>query len=329
MASSPTKPSADQYEQASYWVNLLHDGDCTPEQHQEFQVWLNKNTFNQQAYQEVEAYWQELGGLETLAQPQLQAARTYTHRTQNRRRWPPRQSLAIAASVLLMAMSVPLVQLCLDNGSYQTAKGEQKQIQLSDGTRIDLNTDTEVRISYTFFNRRVKLEHGEALFTVKHNADKPFEVAAADGLIRDIGTQFNVYQLADKVSVTVLEGEVSVSKIQATTPQLMTAGMQYTYHQNGQGQLANNGDVKDVSAWREGRIVFKGQRLGVVLEQLSRYHAVKLSTGNSNLAGLKVSGSFPTNDLNIALNTIAASLPVKITNKGFGNIVLVTSGKKK
>ena len=127
----------------------------------------------------------------------------------------------------------------------------------------------------------------------------------------------------------MLEGEVSVSKIQATTPQLLTAGMQYTYHQNGQGQLANNGDVKDVSAWREGRIVFKGLRLDVVLEQLSRNHAVKLSTGNTNLAALEVRGSFPTNDLNIALDTIAASLPIKIIYKGLSNIVLVTSGNKK
>ena len=86
MASSPTKPSADQYEQANYWVSLLHDGDCAQEQHQEFQAWL----FNQQAYQEVEAYWQELGGLETLAQPQMDAARPYSRLAQ-KRHWLPRQ----------------------------------------------------------------------------------------------------------------------------------------------------------------------------------------------------------------------------------------------
>lgn len=330
MASLPKKPTADQYEQASYWVSLLHDGDCSPKQHRDFLAWLNKNTFNQQAYQEVEAYWQQLGGLETIAKPQLDAARTAIRQQQNkRRRWVPRQSLAVAALVLLMVIAAPLVLLCIDNGSYRTAKGEQMSIQLSDGTRIDLNTDTEVKVSYTFFDRKVKLEKGEALFTVKHDSEKPFEVAASDGLIRDIGTQFNVYKQTDKVSVTVLEGEVSVGKLQATTPQILTAGMQYTYTQDGLNQLANKGDFKEVASWREGRIVFKGQRLDVVLEQLSRYHAVKLSTGNSSLASLKVSGSFPTNDLNLALNTIAASLPVKINRLDADHIALASSGKVK
>ncbi|NOU23829.1 MAG: FecR family protein [Methyloglobulus sp.] len=330
MLTTPIKPSADQYKQASYWVSLLHDGDCSPQQHRDFQVWLSKNTLNQQAYQEVEAYWQDLGALEAIAQEPLQAARaSIIRQKQTQRRWLSRQYLAIAASVLLLVIAAPFIQLCLDNGNYQTAKGEQKQIQLSDGSLIDLNTDTKVRVSYTLFTRKVTMEHGEALFTVKHDADKPFEVAASGGIIRDIGTQFNVYQQADKVSVTVLEGEVSVSKLQATTPQMLTAGMQYTYSQNGPSQLANNGDYIDVGSWREGRIVFKGQRLDVVLEQLSRYHAVKLNTSNPKLAALKVSGNFPTNDLNLALNTIAASLPVKISRLGADRISLLASGKVK
>jgi transmembrane sensor len=329
MKTTSLKLSADHYEQASHWVSLLHDGDCSPQQHRDFQVWLSKNTLNLQAYQEVEAYWQDLGALEGIAQAQLQAARASIRQQQSQRRWLHRQSLAIAASVLFMAIAVPFVQLCLDNGNYQTAKGEQKQIQLSDGSLIELNTDTKLQVSYTLFSRKVTMEHGEALFTVKHDADKPFEVAASGGIIRDIGTQFNVYQQADKVSVTVLEGEVSVSKTQGSTSQMLTAGMQYTYNQNGQSQLANNGDYIDVGNWREGRIVFKGQRLDVVLEQLSRYHAVKLSTSNSKLAALKVSGSFPTNDLNLALNTIAASLPVKLNRLGADRIALMASSKVK
>lgn len=329
MLTTPIKPSADQYKQASYWVSLLHDGDCSPQQHQDFQIWLSRNILNQQAYQEVEAYWQDLGALEAIAQEPLQAARTSIRQKQTQRRWLSRQYLAIAASVLLLVIAAPFIQLCLDNGNYKTAKGEQKHIQLSDGSLIDLNTDTKVRVSYTLFTRKVTMEHGEALFTVIHDADKPFEVAASGGIIRDIGTQFNVYQQADKVSVTVLEGEVSVSKLQDTKPQMLTAGMQYTYGQNGQSQLANNRDYIDVRGWREGRIVFKGQRLDVVLEQLSRYHAVKLSTSNPRLAALKVSGNFPTNDLNLALNTIAASLPIKINRLGADRIALLASGKVK
>lgn len=329
MASSPQKPTAEHYEQASHWVSLLHDSVATPGQVRTFKAWLARSPAHKQAYHEVEAFWQQLDGLQTIAKPQLAAARAYARKAQNQHHWLlPRHSLALAASILLLVIAFPVVQLCLDNGSYRTAKGEQQRIRLSDGTRIDLNTDTEVQVTYTFFDRKVRLEQGEALFTVQHDADKPFEVVAADGLIRDIGTQFNVYRQGNKVAVTVLEGEVSISNNTANAaPQMLTAGMSVGYDRNGLYPLADNGDANDVAAWREGRIVFKGQRLDAVLQQLSRYHAVKLGIGNSKLAALKVSGNFPTKDLNLALNTIAASLSVKITRQGTGSVVLGFQGK--
>lgn len=330
MASTHTKPTNQHYAQASHWVSLLHDHDCTQQQRQQFQAWLSQSPQHQQAYQEVEAYWQQMGGLEALAKPQLEAARVYLGNNQHKRRWRPAQSIAIAASIVLLVVAVPFVRLTLDNGIYRTAKGEQTHIQLSDGTRIDLNTDSEVKVSYTLFERKVSLEQGEALFTVKHDPGKPFEVAASNGFIRDIGTQFNVYKQDDKVAVTVLEGEVSVSYQQAKAPQNLTAGMQLTYSQDGQNQFVNNDEsIHDVAAWRDGHIVFKSQPLATVLEQLSRYHAVKLSVSNTKLAALKVSGSFPTGDLDLALNTIAASLPVEVSGLHTGNVVLLSTGKLK
>ncbi len=329
MPSTSTKPTAEQYELASRWVSLLHDRDCSPKQQEDFQAWLSLNPQHQQAYQEVEAFWQQTGGLETLAQPQLEAARAYANQPQLRRRWLPRHPLALAASVLLLAMAYPLVQLCLDNGTYRTAKGGQLLVQLSDGTRIDLNTDTELEVVYSFFNRKVILEHGEALFTVKHDAEKPFEVAASDGFIRDIGTQFDVYKQAEKVAVTVLEGEVSVTHKQSEKVQNLSAGMRLSYGTDGQNQLANDVEYRNIAAWQQGKIIFKSQRLDTVLVELSRYHDVKLSIANSGLASLKVSGSFPTSDLNLALNTIAASLPVKISHRNENEIILEPQGKIK
>ncbi len=330
MASSSTKSTKQQYEQASYWVSLLHDRNCTSQQRLAFQAWLSQSPQHQQAYQEVEACWQQMGNLEALAKPQLEAARAYINNNQHKRRWLPIQSLAIAASILLLVIAVPFARLFLDNGVYLTAKGEQTHIQLSDDTRIDLNTDSEIKVAYTFFERKVRLERGEALFTVTHDADKPFEVAASDGFIRDIGTQFNVYKQADKVAVTVLEGEVSVSYQQAKTRQNLMAGMQLIYSEDGQKQLTNNDEsIHDVAAWCDGQIIFKSQRLETVLEQLSRYHSVQLNVGNAKLAALKVSGSFPTENLDLALNTIAASLPVQFIHQGTSDIVLVAPSKRK
>lgn len=330
MASTHTKPTDQQIEQASYWVCLLHDRDCTPLQKQKFQAWLSQSPQHQLAFQQVEAVWQQFGGVETQAKLQLDAARAYLSIKQRQRRWRTTQSLALAACILLVVLAMPFIRLMLDNGTYRTAKGEQAHLQLSDGTRIDMNTDSEIKVAYTLFERKIRLERGEALFIVKHDADKPFEVVASNGFIRDIGTQFNVYKQTDKVAVTVFEGEVRVSYLQANPPHNLTAGMQLTYNHDGQNQLINNkDDFQDITAWRDGHIVFKSQSLGTVLEQLSRYHAVKLSVGNAKLAALKVSGSFPTGNLNLALDTIAASLPVQVIRQGTSGIVLAASGSKK
>ena len=155
MSSNPQKPTAGQYEQASHWVSVLHDGTPTLGQERVFQAWLASSPAHKLAYDEVEAFWHQLGGLEAVGKPQLEAARLYAEEAQDKRYWLPRYSLALAASVLVMVIALPFVQFCLDNGNYRTAIGEQQHIQLSDGTRIDLNTDTEVQVTYTFFDREL------------------------------------------------------------------------------------------------------------------------------------------------------------------------------
>jgi transmembrane sensor len=223
---------------------------------------------------------------------------------------------------------VPMCRIWLDNGVYRTTKGEHSRIELSDGTRIDINTDSELRVAYTWSRRSVTLNQGEASFSVTHDAGKPFEVGAAGGLIRDIGTQFNVYRQKDRVAVTVLEGEVSVASGTGRNAQRLRPGMQLTYTGNGDIKLLEAVDTDSVTAWRENRLVFKGAELGEVLEQLGRYHAVDLMLGDASLQHLKVSGSFSTGDLDLALNTIAAGLPVKVMRHGAGQVVLVSADER-
>lgn len=321
MPSQPQKPTSLIHEQASRWVTLLHSGICTAAQQRTFEEWLARSETHREAYREIEAFWQELGGLGNIAQRQLAETRVYVHKAQQKPRYFASLGWAVAAILLILAC-VPLYRVCVDVGVYRTAKGEQTHIRLSDGTRVDLNTNTELQVVYAWLSRKVTLMHGEAFFTVTHNPDKPFEVIAADGLIRDIGTQFNVYRQGDQVSVTVLEGEVSVTNAQTAQPQNLSAGMQLTYRQGGQAQLAQSTDPADASAWRENRMVFKGQTLATVLGQLERYHNVSLATKDPKLQNLKVSGSFPTDNLDLALDTIAASLPVKITRQGANGVVL-------
>ncbi|MGR9088206.1 MAG: FecR family protein [Gammaproteobacteria bacterium] len=238
-----------------------------------------------------------------------------------------RPGLSLAASILLLAAAVPISRVWLVNGVYQTAKGEQAHIEPSDGSRIDLNADSTLRVAYGVSERKVILERGEALFTVTHDASHPFAVYAASGRIRDFGTQFNVYRQGDRVTVTVLEGEVGIDSVQRIATQSLQPGMQLTYRNDGPIGAPRQVKTDVAAAWREGRLVFKNQALDEVLVQLGRYHEVDLMLADAGLRHMKVSGSFPTGDLDLALNTIAAGLPVRIVRRQ-GRRIAVESDRR-
>lgn len=301
------------HEQAVFWVTRLQSGDCTDRERHDFEVWLMQSETHRAAHHEVAAFWNGLSQLEAHAAPQLAAARAYLREARQSRRAFSKKRLAGVLSIILITGFSPLWWSWLTTGIYRTAKGESIGIQLSDGSRIDLNTDTELSVQYTWTKRSVRLAHGEALFSVVHNPEKPFEVIAAGGRIQDIGTQFNVYQQAGQVSVTVLDGEVSVVAREGATVQNLIPGQHISYDSTGQTSAVARADIDAATAWQKGRMVFKGQPLSVVLEQLGRYHDASLQVQGARLQTLKVSGVFPTNNLDLALNTIAGALPIKVT----------------
>jgi len=316
--STPKRPTG-LHEEASQWVTILHSGAATTAQRRAFARWLNANESHQRAYSEVETFWQSLGSLRQDMGPELAAARAYLRQAQRSRR-VFRPGLALAASLLLAVAATPLWRIWLDNGVYRTAKGEQAHIELSDGSRIDLNTDSELQVAYTWTQRKVTLARGEALFSVDHDPEKTFQVAAAKGLIRDIGTRFNVYRQGDRVSVTVLEGEVCVAA-QGVAKNL-TPNQQVRYDTAGQLSSVVGVDVDAATAWQKRQMLFKGQPLSAVLEELGRYHDVTLQIADKRLRGLKVSGSFPSDNLPLALATMSSALPIKTESPEPGLIVI-------
>lgn len=322
MTDSYDTSSGSVHEQATFWVTRLHSGDCTDQERRDFEVWLAQSEVHRVAHREVEAFWNGLSRIEPLAAPQLAAARAYLRETRQSRRALSKKRLAGILSVALITGFSPLGWSWLSTDIYRTAKGESAGIQLSDGSRIDLNTDTELSIQYTWTARSVKLERGEALFSVVHNPEKPFEVIAAGGRVQDIGTRFNIYRQADRVSVTVLEGEVSVAAKQNATAQTLIPGQQISYDSTGQTSAIAYPDMSIATAWQKGQLVFKGQPLNSVLEQLGRYHDASLQVPDSRLQSLKVSGVFPTNNLSLALNTIAGALPIKVTQTAITTFVI-------
>lgn len=95
--------------------------------------------------------------------------------------------------------------------TYATSIGEQRTVALRDGSIVQLNTDSQLKLRMTDAARELRLMRGEALFTVHHDPQRPFRVHTNDAVIRAIGTQFNVRHHSAGTRVAVLEGIVEVA----------------------------------------------------------------------------------------------------------------------
>src|SRR5690606_20728867 len=139
---------------------------------------------------------------------QLEADRSSTTRPERPRRGVPAVAAALAASLVIALGGV--WWLTEVRGAYATRPGEQKVATLKDGSRIALNTDTRLDVRFDAGRRRIRLDRGEAMFEVAHDADRPFVVVAGDTRVQALGTVFIVRRTGDDVVVTLVKGRVAV-----------------------------------------------------------------------------------------------------------------------
>lgn len=303
-------------EQARYWLVRRHSGEISPNERRDFEDWLDRDPRHHDAYARAAGLWQNLDEFKSGALPARDAARAYRPRTQTSR-FRHFQLAASLGLVLVIGLAAGN-RLWFEPSAefHQTARGEQKSIALADGSQLNLNTDSAVRIEYTRSGRVIRLEQGEALFTVNHGDERPFDVLAGAGRIRDIGTIFNVYkQPGGAVVVSVKEGAVSVTT-DRITPLHLSQGDRLAYAADGLRTGFDRIDPASADAWRDGRITFTRSTLGEVATQMARYHAVVFSFESPELKQLKLSGTFGTGDLSLFLRTLSATLPVEARLEG-------------
>jgi len=248
--------------------------------------------------------------------------------------------LYLAAS-LLLATSVSLQWYWHEiRGVYITGVGEQHRVTLSDGSVVELNAQSKIRVRYYSREREVDLLRGQALFAVAHDATRPFIVHAARSLVRAVGTRFDVYSKAGETTVSVLEGTVAVLPIapnQAIDPAsptalvtsytdpdktastdlpsgqvLLTSGEQaVVVAQSAVKQISP--DVGAATAWSQGHIVFHGTRLAEVATEFNRYNSRRLVIRAPELLSFKVTGIFSSTDPTSLIRFLAGRPEMKVT----------------
>jgi len=244
--------------------------------------------------------------------------------------WEPKPSFwsntgflsAVAASIVVAAVVLltpnkptPVTQAALI--TYETGIGQQKSWKLQDGSIIELNTASEVRVRYRENARELRRVEGEAFFDVESDKQRPLTVAAGSGQITAVGTAFNINLDGQFTRVTVTEGTVEILARDNTNtdnantdiantdvePVLASEGQQVEVEGYRVFNLPDT-DTNQATAWRRKTLIFNDQELTVALTELNRYLIHPVDVSDPSLKGLRISGTFSLEDPETTLDAI-------------------------
>jgi len=213
---------------------------------------------------------------------------------------------------LTLAVSLGLTFNAGYFADFRTGTGEQRRIQLSDGSTVILNTASSLSVDFSEKQRVIRLHGGEAYFKVAADAARPFEVVASGGRVRALGTAFDVKQWQGNMAVTVYEHSVRIAFADGETVESLPEGQRVASVDGKAGQ-PETVNVKQAAAWQERRLVFKEKPLQQVVDDLNRYRPGKIVIADPALAAHLVTGVFDANDPEAALNVIEKTLSASET----------------
>jgi transmembrane sensor len=315
-------------EEAAAWFARRRDGARTPGEEALFEEWHGRSEAHARAYAETETLWQQCERLQNSVRLREMTAADMAATAPPRRsaaavwRWRPVLGAACVIAVVATAGITLLPRLSGPASvTYMAGLGEQRTEQLPDGTRVTLNTQTELQVRYGRQRREIVLQQGEAMFDVVHDATRPFVVTAGDGSTVDLGTQFEVRKENDAAIVTLLEGRVEVAA--AGERRQLAPGEQAAYGARLAGLSVRKVDPASVTAWLRGRLDFNGMPLAEAIADANRYSAIKLRLGDAKLADLPVGGSFRAGDNAAIAAALSAVFPVRVARNDAHEILLM------
>ena len=299
-------------DEAAAWFVRLQEPNVSVEHRQRFEAWLNEHPQHRAEFRLLQDLW---AAADLLPTSRLQAlAETPPARRQRR----PMLRYAVAASVLAVALGLGLFSGLNHPGGYRaefaTAPGERKHVALPDGSVIDLNSRSRLQVRYEQDRRVIELSAGEAMFSVEHDASRPFIVEAGSGKVTVTGTRFDVRRDATQTRVAVEQGTVKVQGSAAPDNQFinLTAGLGTAVDAQGKVLPAYAVNPAELTAWRNGKLVFNNASLGEVAAEVSRYRDKPLTVSQPNVASLRLTSVFKSDDTDALLKALPSILPVTV-----------------
>jgi transmembrane sensor len=325
-----TKPGADDgpTRTAAEWWTRLREPEPTSQTIEQWQAWLEADPRHAQAFEQVCRLGESLHTADASTRASLQQAFAPAERP--RSRWLA--GLAIAASLVVAVLGWRVAvhggfSDAVDPQRYASDVGQNRDIRLSDGSTIELGAASSLTARYAKGQRAIELSAGEAFFTVTHERDRPFVVAAGPVQIEDLGTAFNVRRTGQQVTVAVTQGRV---RVQAPAPgdkkqagMELVAGQQASYDPRRGVFSMSSVAVDHVAVWRDNRLEFVNEPLSTVIANVNRYSRRPVQIADPRLGELTFTGTVKINTIDSWIGALPRVFPVQVSS--FADHVVLTS----
>ena len=296
-------PEESAQEAAVAWFARWRSGQMTKAQIEAMETWLRSAPDNAQALEEIAAVWDEVEGVRR--DPGVMALRERA--VSNARRGLNltifRRAAAVALIVGAGLASGYLYTSASGPIEYATRVGEQSTINLIDGSKVTLDTNSEVRVSQVAGQRRVELVHGRAYFQVAKDARHPFVVKTGRGSVTALGTSFDVSNDGAAMKVVLVEGRVRIKPAETRDkPVEMTAGHQFVGDRNG--WRLTQADARMETSWLTGSLVFRDEPLADIVKALNRYGGDKITIDDPTIGQRRLSAVLKSGDTAAFLRSV-------------------------
>jgi transmembrane sensor len=266
----------------------------TEEEQARLDAWLNESLAHRAAFWRLEAGLNRAERLSVLRPSTLGEARVWSLRALTR-------LMAAFAIVAALSAITALYVYWPRAQTYATGIGGHKIIALSDGSKIELNTDSVVRVDVASNHRIAFLDKGEAYFQIAHADDSPFVVTANDRRITVLGTKFSVRADTNRTEVALFEGRVWFSSrhsANSSNAALLTPGDVLVATAKSTSITKKSAtDLSKVLGWRRGLLVFGNTALADAATEFNRYNRQKIVVADSRVGEIRVGGTFPATDV--------------------------------
>jgi|GEM_PF-1656707 len=351
-------------ETAEAWLQKLQSGNCSDADYKAFDLWYKSDNHHREAFErtkyvesllDVVASSPEIhqlrkqvleatepkqtfvkeengqdatstGFLSQLFQDLAQLISSIVDKPGNR--MAVFMSTAAAAVVMTVLFIRPSA---IQSEFYETPVGKHRSVVLNDGSKITLDTNTSLVVTYTRESRLVELRRGQGYFDVTKNSKRPFVVTSSNAQVRVLGTIFSVRQSNSELVVTLKEGSVSVLPIDDrnqekvkmhTVPQHLQPGEQLIYSPAKGIERKTIAQIDKEMNWASGNLVFNSARLEDVITQISRYTNEAIIISDPDLKEIKVNAVFQVGKLDTFMKALESTLNIDIKKNTQGRYEL-------